>query len=112
MEEGFCHAGELRGVVHVDEEDPASGTVHVREVRRLGLDLFHNGLHGLRESSLLDECVGYLRGHAETEHETHTLSLSPPFSRSLKVGSLTLPARAMLDLNAARTLRSSVPPAN
>src|SRR5829696_1934486 len=79
-EKGLCHSGELGGVVHVDDEVPSSGAIHVREVRRLRLEFIHYGLKVSMETSVLNGRVGLLRRHAETEHEAHILSSFLPLN--------------------------------
>jgi hypothetical protein len=51
-EKGFRHSGDLGGVVHVKDEVSTPCAFHVREVRRLGVNILKYGSNGLAEVPL------------------------------------------------------------
>ena len=75
---GFGYSWELGGIAHVNDDVSAPCTIHVREVRRLGLDLLEDGLDGLAEAPVSGQCVPPLCGDAERDHEAHLHSSFPP----------------------------------
>src|SRR5215216_411377 len=75
-EKRFRYSGDLGRVVHVNNKVSAPCAFHVREVRRLRIDLFNDRPNGLIEGPVPGQFVSRICREAEREHEAHVLLLS------------------------------------